>query len=100
MDIDSNFKVPDDGAVDDPTDQTFATRPKTTTKGKGTAAKGKTKLSKKSKKDNTCFEVPDSPVSNLHPDDPSNFLKLCTALVLVTAHSITEEDIQKADQHI
>jgi hypothetical protein len=35
--------------------------------------------------------------SRLHPNDPDNFLKLCTALQLLLACSIKETDLQKAD---
>ncbi|THU88212.1 hypothetical protein K435DRAFT_680238 [Dendrothele bispora CBS 962.96] len=50
-----------------------------------------------SKKNESRFEAPDSPVSNLHPNDPANFLKLATALVLFTARSLNDEEVERAD---
>lgn len=37
---------------------------------------------------------------NLHVNDPGNFLKLCLALRLLLAKTITDEDIDKADTYI
>ncbi|KAF8887304.1 hypothetical protein BD779DRAFT_1470716 [Infundibulicybe gibba] len=34
---------------------------------------------------------------SLHPDDPKNFLKLCSALKLLTQCSLTDQDINKAE---
>ncbi|KIO00975.1 hypothetical protein M404DRAFT_29181 [Pisolithus tinctorius Marx 270] len=33
----------------------------------------------------------------LHPDDPSNFLKLCAAIHLLIKHTITDQEISSAD---
>lgn len=39
--------------------------------------------------------------SNLHPNDPGNFLKLCAALkILVSRRLITEEGLNEADELI
>jgi hypothetical protein len=38
--------------------------------------------------------------SNLHPDDPKNFLKLSSALKTLVADVITEADLVKSDQSI
>jgi hypothetical protein len=38
--------------------------------------------------------------SNLHQNDPGNFLKLCMALKILVRWTITEEDLQKADSLI
>jgi hypothetical protein len=35
--------------------------------------------------------------ANLHPDDPGNFFKLSEFLKIVLAHSITDEDIDRAE---
>ena len=35
--------------------------------------------------------------SNLHPADPGNFLKLCSAVKLLCSRSITEAEILEAD---
>ena len=35
--------------------------------------------------------------SRLHPNDPGNFLKLCTALKLLVSHPITAAQIEEAD---
>ncbi|THU81926.1 hypothetical protein K435DRAFT_692588, partial [Dendrothele bispora CBS 962.96] len=61
------------------------------------AGKGKAARKGNFKKKDTRFEAPESPVSNLHPNDPANFLKLATALVLFTAHLINDEDVERAD---
>jgi hypothetical protein len=34
--------------------------------------------------------------SNLHPDDPAHFLKLCTALKILVAREITDDQIEAA----
>ncbi|KAG2743404.1 hypothetical protein P692DRAFT_20821413 [Suillus brevipes Sb2] len=34
---------------------------------------------------------------SLHPDDPRNFLKLCTALRIIIKHHITDEDLDRVD---
>ena len=40
---------------------------------------------------------PDKPKpSSLHPDDPANFLKLCTALKILVAWEITDDQIETA----
>ncbi|KAF8057435.1 hypothetical protein FPV67DRAFT_1677229 [Lyophyllum atratum] len=36
--------------------------------------------------------------SNLHEDDPGNFLKLCTALKILVSRTITEHDLTNADR--
>jgi hypothetical protein len=38
--------------------------------------------------------------SNLHQNNPGNFLKLCTALKILVGRTISEEDLQMADQRI
>ncbi|THU76896.1 hypothetical protein K435DRAFT_878595 [Dendrothele bispora CBS 962.96] len=93
----------DDGALYDASDQTYGNRTKTSKKGKsGSGQKGKAKATAKgkSKKKESRFETPESPVSNLHPNDPANFLKLATALVLFTARSINEQEVEQADRLI
>ncbi|KAJ7277643.1 hypothetical protein C8J57DRAFT_173563 [Mycena rebaudengoi] len=37
---------------------------------------------------------------NLHPDDPGNFLKLCTAIKILVSRTITEEELVIADKLI
>jgi hypothetical protein len=37
---------------------------------------------------------------SLHPDDPANFLKLCTALRILIKHSLSDEDLNHADRLI
>ncbi|THU85280.1 hypothetical protein K435DRAFT_806048, partial [Dendrothele bispora CBS 962.96] len=102
MDIDSDLEIPDDGALDDPDDPTFGSRAKASNKGKGKgpSRKGRGRTGKKGKNVANPSEDPESTVSNLHPDDPTNFLKLCMALVLVTARNINEEDINRVDELI
>ncbi|KAG2141058.1 hypothetical protein DEU56DRAFT_734574 [Suillus clintonianus] len=34
---------------------------------------------------------------SLHPDDPGNFLKLCTALRIIVKHHISDEDLDRVD---
>ena len=36
--------------------------------------------------------------SNLHPDDPANFLKLCTALKILVARQVTTDQIETAQK--
>ena len=36
--------------------------------------------------------------SNLHPDNPANFLKLCMALKLLVSRKITDDQIEQASQ--
>lgn len=38
--------------------------------------------------------------SNLHPNDPGNFLKLCTALRILVKKRITDAELDVADTHI
>jgi hypothetical protein len=38
--------------------------------------------------------------SNLHPDDPKNFLKLSSAIKILVARTITEADLTKSDELI
>ncbi|KAJ7170889.1 hypothetical protein C8R43DRAFT_1120617 [Mycena crocata] len=35
---------------------------------------------------------------NLHPDDPANFLKLCTAIKILVLDTITENSLQSSDE--
>jgi hypothetical protein len=87
MDID-----PDDdngveaGAIDDDEEVGYSTKPKPRKRRKqttGTTAED---------------EAHDAATpSNLHQDDPGNFLKLCTALKILVAPTITEAELQEAD---
>ena len=40
----------------------------------------------------------DTRPSNLHPDDPPHFLKLCMALKLLVSREITDEQLEHAGQ--
>jgi len=35
-----------------------------------------------------------------HPDDPGNFLKLCCVLRLLMRHTVSDDDVSKADMLI
>jgi hypothetical protein len=39
-----------------------------------------------------------SSAPNLHPDDPGNFLKLCTAVKILVSRTISETDLSLADK--
>jgi hypothetical protein len=52
---------------------------------------------KRQHKDSTDDEAGKGPKpSNLHPDDPGNFLKLCTALKILVSREITNSQIETA----
>jgi hypothetical protein len=45
-------------------------------------------------------KTPEPAQANLHPEDPSNFFKLAAFLKIVLAHSITDDDINSAEDLI
>ncbi|KAJ2911765.1 hypothetical protein MD484_g8649, partial [Candolleomyces efflorescens] len=64
----------------------------TTTKSKSTTAKKKRVAQPADNSD----EEEDSLAACLHPDDPSNFMKLCLALRLLLARQISDQEIDEA----
>jgi len=61
-----------------------------------TASKQHRKHKKQHLTDDEDSDDEDTP-SRLHPDDPDNFIKLCTALQLLLGREIDESDLNMAD---
>lgn len=78
----------DQGAMEDDADDEYGLNP----------TQQKRKRRKKKVTTNEEDEAQDNATpSNLHRNDPGNFLKLCTALKILVGRSITEEDLKIAD---
>jgi hypothetical protein len=61
----------------------------------------KAKPRKRKKQHLTDDEDSDEDVpSRLHPDDPDNFVKLCTALRILLARELDDADVEVADERI
>ncbi|PBK68529.1 hypothetical protein ARMSODRAFT_1019655 [Armillaria solidipes] len=76
----------DDGAQDAPDDHDYGTRP---------CKRPKAGLSVAEEEELDCHRP-----SNLHRDDPANFLKLCLALRILVKKKITDSELEQANTHI
>ncbi|KAI0054356.1 hypothetical protein BV25DRAFT_1951632 [Artomyces pyxidatus] len=77
-----------------PPDPTANTGPRQS-KPKRKRARGKSPLRTGDAEAAASDDEDDSP--GLHPDDPMNFIKLCSALKVLLAHELTDEDLKAAD---
>jgi hypothetical protein len=95
MDIDPNDTALDAGAHDDSDDDSYGLNP--------TQQKKRKRQQQQDKEANSVEEDEardNATPSNLHPDDPKNFLKLSSALKVLVAREITEVDLTESDRLI